>query len=106
MGGQATFLASLLDGGWAGEISGDDPATFLWTGLAARRRVEVTFLRRPGSWLSLISTNIPSMIAKDDQPPDEPLYWGVHSHKSRLIVYSPEPNWFIYIVCLGRVSDR
>ncbi|WOO80620.1 uncharacterized protein LOC62_03G004146 [Vanrija pseudolonga] len=37
------------------------------------------------------------MIAKDDQPPDEPLYWGVHSHKSRLIVYSPEPNWFMYI---------
>jgi hypothetical protein len=27
-------------------------------------------------------------------------WWGVHSHKSRMIIWSPEPEYFIYIVRL------
>lgn len=34
-----------------------------------------------------------SMLAKDDTK-----FWAIHSHKSRLIVYTPEPDIYIYIV--------
>ncbi|WVQ79599.1 hypothetical protein IAT38_001699 [Cryptococcus sp. DSM 104549] len=28
---------------------------------------------------------------------EEAIYWSIHSHRSRLILYSPEPDFFIYI---------
>lgn len=46
------------------------------------------------------------MVVVDDggTAKDAPIYWAVHSQYQRLIVYSPEPNWFIYIVRLAADS--
>lgn len=42
----------------------------------------------------------PDETAEDDAP----VYWAVHAQYQRLIVYSPEPNWFIYIVRIIRFT--
>ncbi|GMK53911.1 hypothetical protein CspeluHIS016_0104970 [Cutaneotrichosporon spelunceum] len=38
---------------------------------------------------------------------DAPVYWAIHAQHQRLLVYSPEPDWFIYInISLPRDKDK
>jgi hypothetical protein len=43
------------------------------------------------------------MLAPGDM--DEPRFWSIHSQRTRMIVYSPEPEFFIYIVSRARDLD-
>lgn len=38
-----------------------------------------------------------SMVLSDESGGKEG-WWGVHSHKSRMIIYSPESGFYIYLV--------
>ncbi|WWD17044.1 hypothetical protein CI109_101481 [Kwoniella shandongensis] len=42
------------------------------------------------------------MLAKDDAK-----YWSIHAHKSRLLIYSPEPDFYIYInITLAHTGEK
>jgi hypothetical protein len=39
------------------------------------------------------------MVVKGDaDEADDKKWWGVHAQRSRLIIFSPEPQFFIYLV--------
>jgi len=41
------------------------------------------------------------MVTTNENGKDEKNWYSIHSHRSRLFIYSPEPDFFIYMVSLG-----
>ncbi len=42
-----------------------------------------------------------SMVVKDDRTSEGKGWYLIHSQRSRLVICSPEPDFFIYVVCLS-----
>ncbi|WVO15196.1 hypothetical protein L204_102843 [Cryptococcus depauperatus] len=54
-------------------------------------------LRQVGLARGLLS--FVDMLVKSDAP-----FWAVHSQKARRLIYTPEPGFFMYIVCVQELS--
>lgn len=45
------------------------------------------------------------MVTGEKEEGEKDGWWSVRSHRNRMIIYSPEPDFFIYVVSPSRVSE-
>ena len=45
------------------------------------------------------------MVTTDGKGAEEKQWYSIHSHRSRLVIYSPEPDFFIYVVGHARIVE-